>query len=405
METLYQLLISIKTDPSVGRWLGFAPDWGLRAVAIVVSVVLILAVFLTLFAFLTWVERKTLGRIQNRLGPNRVGPIGLFQPIADGLKILLKEDIIPRGADALCHFLAPVLFLTVSLMLFAVLPIGRGLIAVDLNIGILFVFAVGAASVLALFMGGWASRNKFSLLGAMRSVAQIVSYEVPTVLAAVVVLMAVSAAGKQGVGSLSTVSIVEAQAGGQMNASGWFIFQPWGLVGFILFFIGTLAESARTPFDLPEAESEIVAGYHTEYSGFKFALFQMGEYLVMIAMSGFTVTMFLGGYLGPGVDMPRIGWLLSIFWFLAKLSIMIFLVILARGTWPRVRVDQLMGFAWKLLLPMALVNIVAFGFWFYLGSGARGWFASATVLVVAFALLTRGGASTRLGKRTYRYSN
>ena len=405
METLYQLLKGVRADTPIGRWLGPVPDWGLRAVAIVVPVVLILAVFLTLFAFLTWVERKTLGRIQNRLGPNRVGPIGLFQPIADGLKILLKEDIVPRGADALCHFLAPVLFLTVPLMLFAVLPIGRGLIAVDLNIGILFVFAVGSASVLALFMGGWASRNKFSLLGAMRSVAQIVSYEVPTVLAAVVVLMAVSAAGKHGVGSLSTVSIVEAQAGGRVNVSGWFVFQPWGLVGFILFFIGTLAESARTPFDIPEAESEIVAGYHTEYSGFKFALFQMGEYLVMIAMSGFVVTMFLGGYLGPGVDLPRMGWLLSIFWFFAKLAVVIFIVILARGTWPRVRVDQLMGFAWKMLLPMALVNIVAFGLWFYLGSGARGWFASAAVLIVAFVLLTRGGASVQLDKRAYRYSN
>jgi NADH-quinone oxidoreductase subunit H len=405
MESLYQLLKGIKADMPIGRWLGAMPDWVLRGTAIVVPVVLILAVFLTLFAFLTWVERKSLGRIQNRLGPNRVGPVGLFQPIADGLKILLKEDIIPRNADMLCHFFAPVLIVAIPLVLFAVLPVGRGLIAVDLNIGILFVFAVGAASVLALFMGGWASRNKFSLLGAMRAVAQIVSYEVPTVLAVVVVLMAVSAAGKSGVGSLSTVSIVEAQARGPVNISGWFIFQPWGLVGFVLFVIGVLAESARTPFDLPEAESELVAGYHTEYSGFKFALFQMGEYLAMIAMSGFAVTLFLGGYLGPGVDLPRVGWLLSVFWFFTKLAVMISIMILARGTWPRVRVDQLLGFAWKVLLPMSLINIVAFGLWFYLGSGALGWAVSAALLIAALALLTRGGTTARLDKRTYRYSN
>jgi NADH-quinone oxidoreductase subunit H len=370
------------------------PEWLVLALVILMPIGIVVGVFMTLFAFLTWVERKALGRIQNRRGPNRTGPLGLFQPLADGLKLLTKEDIVPRSADQFVHFLAPVLAVIPALLVLAVVPVARGFVPVDLNIGVLFAFAVSTASVLALFMGGWASRNKFSLLGAMRAVAQVVSYEVPMVMSAVVVLMAS--------GSLSSVSIVEAQRGFG-GVAGWYVFQPWGFVGFVLFTLGALAEAARTPFDLPEAESEIIAGYHTEYSGFKFALFQMGEYLAMIAMSGITVTMFLGGYLGPWVDLPKVGWLISAVWFFAKLGAVIMTIIWVRGTWPRVRVDQLLGFAWKVLLPLSMINIVATAMAHFVPSKPVGWVASALLLAVSVVLLTRFSATGTIEKRSYRY--
>jgi NADH-quinone oxidoreductase subunit H len=388
METIYQLLRS-----------GFAkaPDAVLLAMAIAVPILFIIAVYPLIFAYTTLVERKALGRVQNRYGPNRVGRWGILQPIADGLKLVLKEDIVPRSADKFVHFLAPVFAVIPSLLLFAVVPIAPGLVPVNLNIGILFAFAVSTASVLALFMGGWASRNKFSLLGAMRSVAQVVSYEVPMVLAAVTVVMAA--------GSLSTLDIIKAQSHGIANVGGWFVWRPWGFVGFVLFAIGAMAESARTPFDIPEAESEIIAGYHTEYSGFKFALFQLGEYLAAIAMAGITVTMFLGGYLGPGCRLPYIGGLISAFWFFAKLAVMILLNIWIRGTWPRMRVDQLMAFGWKLLLPMSLINIVAVGIWHYVGSRPLAWTITTLLLVVSFIILAKLNASHTIEKRTYRYAS
>jgi NADH-quinone oxidoreductase subunit H len=256
---------------------------------------------------------------------------------------------------------------------------------------------VSTASVLALFMGGWASRNKFSLLGAMRAVAQVVSYEVPMVVAAVAVVMAA--------GSLATLDIVQAQGGGFLHVTNWFVLRPWGFVGFILFAIGAMAESGRTPFDIPEGESEIVAGYHTEYSGFKFALFQMGEYLATIAMAGITVTMFLGGYLGPGCDLPYVGVLISMFWFFVKLGAMICLNIWVRGTWPRLRVDQLMGFAWKILLPMSLINIVAVGLWHYMASKPLAWIVTAVWLLGWFMFLSKLNETEAIGKRTYRYAS
>jgi NADH-quinone oxidoreductase subunit H len=325
-----------------------------------------------------------------------VGRWGILQPIADGVKLLIKEDIVPRSADKVIHFLAPVIAVVPALLLFSVVPVGAGLVPVDLNIGILFAFAVSTASVLALFMGGWASRNKFSLLGAMRAVAQVVSYEVPMVLAAVAVVMAV--------GSLSTVAIAQAQSGGVLNVTNWFVFRPWGFVGFVLFTIGAMAESARTPFDIPEAESEIIAGYHTEYSGFKFALFQMGEYLASIAMAGITVTMFLGGYNGPGSGPGLFGVLISMFWFFSKLACMIALNIWIRGTWPRVRVDQLLTFAWKVLLPMSLINIVAAGIWHYMASKFLAWIVTAVILYIAFIILSKLSSKERLEKRVYRYA-
>jgi NADH-quinone oxidoreductase subunit H len=387
METVYQW---------AGRTFAKAPDSVLLALAIAIPILFILAVFPGIFAYTTLVERKALGRVQNRLGPNRVGRWGILQPIADGVKLLIKEDIVPRSADKVIHFLAPVIAVVPALLLFSVVPVGAGLVPVDLNIGILFAFAVSTASVLALFMGGWASRNKFSLLGAMRAVAQVVSYEVPMVLAAVAVVMAV--------GSLSTVAIAQAQSGGVLNVTNWFVFRPWGFVGFVLFTIGAMAESARTPFDIPEAESEIIAGYHTEYSGFKFALFQMGEYLASIAMAGITVTMFLGGYNGPGSGLGLFGVLISMFWFFSKLACMIALNIWIRGTWPRVRVDQLLTFAWKVLLPMSLINIVAAGIWHYMASKFLAWIVTAVILYIAFIILSKLSSKERLEKRVYRYA-
>jgi NADH-quinone oxidoreductase subunit H len=228
-------------------------------------------------------------------------------------------------------------------------------------------------------------------------VAQVVSYEVPMVLAAVAVVMAA--------GSLATLDIIKAQMRGGLEIAGWFVFQPWGFVGFVLFAIGAMAESARTPFDIPEAESEIIAGYHTEYSGFKFALFQLGEYLAAIAMAGITVTMFLGGYLGPGIHLPHIGGFIAAFWFFVKLGAMILLNIWIRGTWPRVRVDQLMGFAWKVMLPMAILNIAVVGLWRFMDQRVLAWIVSAGILVAAFLILSKISAAGNIEKRTYRYAS
>ena len=390
MEQLYQLLRSCS-------WFAKVPDCVLFWVSVAVPIGLVLAVYPAIFAYTTLIERKALGRIQNRLGPNRVGRWGILQPLADGAKLLTKEDIVPRAADGFVHWLAPVIAVIPSILLFAVIPVGSGLIPVNLNIGVLFVFAISTASVLALFMGGWASRNKFSLLGAMRAVAQVVSYEVPMVLAAVVVVMAA--------GSLSTTAIAQAQGGGLLNITNWFVFRPWGFVGFVLFVIGAMAESARTPFDIPEAESEIIAGYHTEYSGFKFALFQLGEYLAALAMAGITATMFLGGYNGPGSDLKYIGWLVGAFWFFAKLMSIIFVIIWIRGTWPRIRVDQLLGFAWKVLLPMSIVNVLAAALYHFINPKPLAWVVTAVLLFIAWLVLTKVGAPQQIEKRVYRYAD
>lgn len=222
-------------------------------VSVLLSIVPILMVFPLLFAVTTIVERKALGRIQNRFGPNRVGPWGLLQPVADGLKMLTKEDIIPRPADRIVHFLAPVALIVPSLLALSVIPYGRNMVPIDLDAGLLFFFAVGAGTELAVFMAGWSSRNKYSLLGAMRAIAQMVSYEIPLILAAVSVVMLV--------GSLSTVGIVEAQGERYGWLLKWHLFTPWGLAGFVLFMIAAAAESNRAPFDIPEGESEIIAGY------------------------------------------------------------------------------------------------------------------------------------------------
>jgi NADH-quinone oxidoreductase subunit H len=376
------------------RLVGYAPA-GLRSIlSALLSVVAILLVFALLFAITTVLERKGLGRIQNRYGPNRVGPFGFLQPIADGIKSLTKEDIVPQGADKVVHFLAPVVLVLAAFSLYAVLPIGRNMVLANLDAGILFFFAVSSVMELTIFMAGWSSRNKYSLLGAMRAIAQMISYEVPLILASVTAIMAA--------GSLSTVAIVEKQAGYTGILPHWFVFTPWGFAGFILFMIAATAESNRSPFDLPEGESEIIAGYYTEYSGFKFALFFLGEYLGMFAISGLGITLFLGGWAAP---LSFLTWIPSYLWFFAKLLVMIVMFIWVRGTLPRLRMDQLMNFAWRFMLPMALINLVTAGVWHFLPQGILRWLVCGLLVVLPYVLLGRGlTQGWKLEKRVYRFA-
>jgi NADH-quinone oxidoreductase subunit H len=295
--------------------------------SILLSVSAIVSVFALLFAITTIVERKGLGRFQNRLGPNRVGPFGWLQPVADGLKTLTKEDVVPRAADRVVHFLAPLALVVPVFLAFSVLPIGRNMAAIDLDAGLLFFFAVGASSELAVFMAGWSSRNKYSLLGAMRAIAQMISYEVPLIVSSLTVVMMA--------GTLSLVEIVRVQADFWHGLPQWHVFTPWGLAGFLLFFVAATAESNRSPFDLPEGESEIIAGYYLEYSGFKFALFFLGEYLGLFAVSALAVTLFLGGWSAP---VSLLAWLPSWFWFFAKLCALIAVLIWVRATVPRLEI-------------------------------------------------------------------
>ena len=286
-EGLDQLFVSLKH-----LLVELAPALYREWVSMTVSAAAILATFMSLFALTVLLERKGLGRIQNRPGPNRVGPFGLLQPLADFVKMLTKEDIVPAGADRWLHFLAPILLVVPVLLSFAVLPVGRNMAAVDLDSGVLFFFAVGAAVEVAIFLAGWSSHSKYSLLGAMRALAQMVSYEIPFVLAAVPVVM--------WTGSLSLVTIVDAQAGYHGGwLARWHVFTPWGAAGFALFLVAAAAEANRAPFDLPEGESEIVAGHLVEYSGFKYALFFIGEYLGLFAASALGITLFLGGWRSP----------------------------------------------------------------------------------------------------------
>src|ERR1700734_314962 len=388
-ETADQVFVELQ------RWLvGYAPAFLRPTLSAVISVVAILVAFASLFAITTVLERKGLGRIQNRYGPNRVGPFGFFQPIADGIKSLTKEDVVPLAADRVVHFLAPVVLVLAAFSLYAVLPIGRNMVLANLDAGVLFFFAVSSVMELTIFMAGWSSHNKYSLLGAMRAIPQMISYEVPLILASVTVVMAA--------GSLSTVTIVEKQAGYTGILPHWFVFTPWGFAGFVLFMIAATAESNRSPFDLPEGESEIVAGYYTEYSGFKFALFFLGEYLGLFAISGLGITLFLGGWAAP---LPFLTWVPSWICFFAKLLGLVIGFIWVRGTLPRLRMDQLMNFAWKFMLPMALVVVVSAGAWRFLPQGVTRWFLSTLLLAVAYGLLARGVETrNKIAKRTYRFA-
>lgn len=312
---------------------GFWQHW------IVFTTIIINAVLILVMAFI-YIERRGMGRMQSRLGPNRTGPQGIFQPVADAVKVLLKEDIVPDSADKIVHWLAPLIAFAPVLMIFAVVPFGNGWSLVgDLNVGVLYVTAISSISTVGVFMAGWGSSNKYSLLGAMRNVAAVVSYEMPLVLSvASVVLLA---------GSLSLHQIVQAQ-----NIP-FILLQP---LGFLIFFLAGCAEINRSPFDLMEADSEIVAGFHTEYSGMKFAMFYLVEYAEALALSALITTFFLGGW-NTWIFPPFAS--LGFVAFLIKVFLVFFLMIWTRTTLPRVRIDQLMDFSWKFLLPLAIVNLIA----------------------------------------------
>ena len=372
-----------------------APDWLVQIASSLINIFALLGVFLTLFALMSVLERKILGRIQNRYGPNRVGPFGLFQPIADGIKMLIKEDIVPARADKIVHFLAPVLIAATAILALGIIPYGRGMTPFTIDGGILFFFAVGSTTELAVFMAGWGSNNKFSMLGAMRAIAQMISYELPLIITVLPVVMIV--------GSLAPDTIVAAQAGYVFGlVPRWFVFTPWGAVAFILFFVSGLVESNRTPFDVPEGESEIVAGHMTEYSGFKYATFFMAEYIGMFAITGLGTTLFLGGWHAP---IRMLEFIPSYVWFFAKLSGLLFVYVWLRGTLPRTRVDQIMNFAWKFMLPMAFTCIVAAAVWHYTGRGLRGWLWSLVVIAIVYTVLSALlDTRKRFAPRTYRFA-
>jgi NADH-quinone oxidoreductase subunit H len=373
---------------------GFLPVFWRPLVGILLGVVGIISVFPAIFAITTVFERKGLGRMQNRLGPNRVGPFGLLQPMADGVKSLTKEDIVPKTADELVHFLAPLVLVVATFMGFAVLPMGRNMVLVELDCALLFYFAMGASSEVAVFMAGWSSRNKYSLLGAMRAIAQMISYEVVLLLSAVAVVMIT--------GSLSLTKIVEAQNQYTGIFPHWYIFTPWGLAGFLMYAIAGTAETNRSPFDLPEGESELIAGYHTEYSGFKFALFFLGEYLGMLSISGLGATLFLGGWSAP---FSFLTWIPSWIWFFAKVLTSIFVFIWMRGTLPRLRQDQLMNFAWKFVLPFTLFNLLVTALWRFMGDGWLRWVVCSVLVAAVYALMARFGMRReQFVARSYRYA-
>ncbi len=305
------------------------------------KICLVVGLLLLAVAYLTWLERKVIGDIQVRFGPSRVGPFGLLQPIADGIKLMFKEDVVPANADRLIFFLAPALSFVPALIVFAVIPFGPSFVITDVNVGLLYVFAVASLGVYGSVLAGWASNSKYSLLGGLRSSAQMVSYELALGLSVLGVVMMT--------GSLSLVDIVEAQKGTWLGIlPRWNIFPQF--LGFVIFLISSNAELNRAPFDLPEAETELVAGFHTEYSSMKFALFFMAEYANMIAVAALATTLFLGGWRGPLLP--------PVIWFLLKVFAFIFLFIWIRATLPRFRYDQLMGFGWKVLLPLALANVM-----------------------------------------------
>jgi NADH-quinone oxidoreductase subunit H len=393
-QSIDQIFISAK------QWilslLSETPDWVTTIVSILLNISALLGVFLTIFALISVLERKILGRMQNRYGPNRVGPFGLFQPIADGIKMLIKEDVVPARADKVVHFLAPILVAATAILTLGIIPYGRNMTPFAIDGGILFFFAVGSTTELAVFMAGWGSNNKFSMLGAMRAIAQMVSYELPLILTTLPVVMVT--------GALSPDAIVAAQDGYSFGiVPHWFVTTPWGAASFILFFVSGLVESNRTPFDVPEGESEIVAGHMTEYSGFKYATFFLAEYFGMFAISGLAVTLFLGGWHAPIAVLEFIP---SYVWFFLKLSALLFVYIWIRGTLPRTRVDQIMNFAWKFMLPMAFTCIVAAAVWHYQGRGLAGWLWSLAVVAIIYLTLSRLlETKKRFAPRTYRFAD
>jgi len=320
----------------------FLAAWGLPlwAISVIRGVIYLLGILAFVFLnaiYLIYLERKVSAYMQQRLGPNRVGPRGLFQSVVDAIKLLGKEDIIPREADKWVFLVAPIAIFIPAIMVYAVIPFGPGIIAADLNIGVFYFLAVASTTTIAILMGGWAGNNKYSLLGAMRTVAQMVSYEIPLVFSILGVIMLA--------GSLKTSDIVAAQR------EIWFIFlQP---IAFLIYFIAATAEVNRGPFDLVEGEQEIIAGPFTEFTAMRYALFYLSEYTNLLSVSALAVTLFFGGWQGP--------WLPSWLWFIIKVYIMILLFMWVRWTFPRIRIDHLMGLAWKFLIPVSLVNVFVTG--------------------------------------------
>lgn len=320
--------------------------WVAGLILLLLKLLVVLVALLLLAAYLIYVERRLLGFMQMRLGPNRAGPQGLLQPFADVVKLLTKEDFVPAGADRVIFLYAPAVVAASALLIFAVVPFARGWtfrgqeipgVISDLNVGLLFVLALSSLGVYGVALGGWASNSKFSLLGAIRGAAQMISYEVSLGLSLVPVVMLAH--------SFSLVEIVRAQ-----ERLPFFILQP---LAFLIFFISSVAEMKRIPFDIPEAENELVAGYHTEYSGMRFGFYFLGEYVTMVTLGALVAVFFLGGWRGP--------FLPPLFWFLIKVSLVVFAIIWIRATYPRLRYDQLMEFGWKILIPLALLNIIITG--------------------------------------------
>jgi NADH-quinone oxidoreductase subunit H len=309
---------------------------------IVGQILLIIVPIMGAVAYLTLAERKVIAAMQLRKGPNVVGPFGLFQPVADGLKLLVKETVIPSGANRVVFILAPMLTFILALVAWAVIPFDAGWVLADINVGILYLFAISSLGVYGIIMAGWASNSKYDFLGALRSAAQMVSYEVAIGFVIITVLMCV--------GSLNLTDIVMAQQGGGFWSWYWLPLFPM----FIIFFISALAETNRHPFDLPEAEAELVAGYNVEYSSMTFALFFLGEYANMILMSGMTAVLFLGGWLPP-FDIEPFTWIPGIIWFALKIALCLFVFLWVRATFPRYRYDQLMRLGWKVFLPFSLL--------------------------------------------------
>ncbi|MDQ4076209.1 MAG: NADH-quinone oxidoreductase subunit NuoH [Chloroflexota bacterium] len=335
METIDRIFITI------GGWfsaflvdiLGLPPS--IAAVIGIVAQAIAIATFAALtFLALTYTERKIIARVQDRIGPNRVGPYGLLQPLADAIKMFTKEQTMPDIADAIVFQLMPIFVAAPALLLFAVIPFGEGMVAADLDVGLIYIVAIGSIAEIAILSAGWASRNKFSLLGAMRAVAQMISYEIPMVLALTGIILMT--------GSLNLYTIVEAQV------LPFILLQPFA---FLVFLTAAAAETGRSPFDIIEAESELIAGYHTEYAGMQFGLFQMGEFLGFYAQAAIITTLFLGGWRGPEI-IPS--WM----WFWLKSWLMVFIFQWAfRSTFPRLRIDQLQYFCWKFLVPAAVLNL------------------------------------------------
>jgi NADH-quinone oxidoreductase subunit H len=313
-----------------------------RVLVIVLEVLAIVLPMLGLVAYLTLAERKVIAAMQRRKGPNVVGPFGLLQPLADGLKLFTKELILPSAADKAVFLLAPVMTFGLALLAWAVIPFDQGWVVADINVGVMFLFAISSLGVYGIIMAGWASNSKYAFLGGLRSAAQMVSYEVSMGFVLIAVLLMA--------GSLNLSKVVEAQ-----KEWGWFVF--WQLPMFVVFVVSALAETNRVPFDLPEAEAELVAGYNVEYSGMAFGMFFLGEYANMILMSGMTSILFLGGWLPP-FNVAPFTWVPGILWFALKIAAVLFFFLWARATFPRYRYDQLMRLGWKIFLPFSLGWVV-----------------------------------------------